>query len=312
MPTGWNTTATLASIPYPPGDNSRFAVNGNCVVRTNIAQTHAYKIPLTPAALNPTATQTTANYISVPVPGQTGVSDAGPVGVATNGVPYFPNFNNVGSLTWTSCEVDACNAHSGRAADYHFHGDPYGCLYSATSVTANHPNLIGYSLDGYGMYGRHTTATQDNVNLALDSCGGHSHGTYGYHYHAQTVQSTTSSLQGLTAGVTGSKVATNYSYTAFKIGPDQCWAGNIASIPNFWQSDYSQPNYDRSSTSVQCSNDYAAMQPCCNNAANTYTASGITVNTVAGVGSVCTTTAATSTLIEVETEEELEEEESDE
>jgi hypothetical protein len=27
-----------------------------------------------------------------------------------------------GQLTWISCEVDKCNAHSGKGEDYHYHG----------------------------------------------------------------------------------------------------------------------------------------------------------------------------------------------
>lgn len=52
---------------------------------------------------------------------QNGVSHmpaAGPASVAVNGVPWFPNFNNVGGLTWQSCEVDVCNAHAGAHPHY--------------------------------------------------------------------------------------------------------------------------------------------------------------------------------------------------
>lgn len=100
-------------------------------------------------------------------------------------------------------------------------GDPFSnvagkCLYSPsdyTSVTA-HPPLIGFSADGFFLYGRYLNDTADGYSIALDDCGGHSHGTYGYHYHSQvlTVQATGSNT-GLSNG---------QSYTAYIPGPYKC------------------------------------------------------------------------------------------
>ena len=165
--------------------------------------------------------------------------------------------------------------------DYHFHGDPYNCLYNATSVTANHPNLIGYSLDGYATYGRYTTASQDNVNTALDNCGGHTHGSFGYHYHSSVATYTTTQLDGV------SNLGGAVSYTAYQLGPSQCWAGNIAQIPAFAST--SQVYYDRSksaSQSIFCDADFSYLQPCCG-ATQAYVqpGSGATVQTTSGVGS---------------------------
>ncbi len=161
-----------------------------------------------------------------------GMPNAGAIAVAIDGIPMFPNYNNRGLFTWTSCEVDRCNAHSGKGEDYHYHGDPFGtkCLYTEadfTDATTGHPPLIGWSLDGYDVYGRYTKTTQLGQATALDACGGHEHGTTtgggititGYHYHPEVEQKTTSSLDG--TNLNGATV----TYTAYKLAPMECWKG---------------------------------------------------------------------------------------
>ena len=53
-------------------------------------------------------------------------------------------------------------------------------------------------------------------STALDDCGGHSHGTYVYHYHSQviTAHATSASAKGITAGT---------SYAVFPPGVFKCW-----------------------------------------------------------------------------------------
>lgn len=60
---------------------------------------------------------------------------------------------------------DSCKGH---ANPYHYHGD-MPCLYNASNA---HSGLIGYSFDGYGIYGRWESAGQ-TPPLDLDACGGH-------------------------------------------------------------------------------------------------------------------------------------------
>jgi hypothetical protein len=79
-------------------------------------------------------------------------------------------------------------------------GDPFGdsrtsaCLYSTANYSSLkvHPPQIGWSLDGYDIFGRHLDLNAEGwAGNALDQCGGHSHGSYGYHYHAQVTQAYT-------------------------------------------------------------------------------------------------------------------------
>eukprot|EP00930_Biecheleria_cincta_P035177 TRINITY_DN24214_c0_g1_i1.p1 TRINITY_DN24214_c0_g1~~TRINITY_DN24214_c0_g1_i1.p1 ORF type:complete len:1256 (-),score=115.94 TRINITY_DN24214_c0_g1_i1:366-4064(-) len=82
--------------------------------------------------------------------------------------------------------MDHCGGH---ARPYHYHNDP-ACYYDHTAP--GHSPLIGYALDGHGIYGIY-----ENINSMptdLDACNGHTapvpaNSTYGvvsgtvYHYH---------------------------------------------------------------------------------------------------------------------------------
>jgi hypothetical protein len=89
--------------------------------------------------------------------------------------------------------VDACNEHVGQGGGQpHFHGDSFGCQYTAADYTSvdMHPPVIGWSYDGYDIRGRHLSESAPGYNAPLlDDCGGHVHDSdpeaLGYHYHTQ-------------------------------------------------------------------------------------------------------------------------------
>jgi len=97
---------------------------------------------------------------------------SGAIGVAINGVPIYPSFDNADYVVWEVCEGDACSSHSGKGGDYHYHGDPYGayCMYNQSDYGGpyEHPPIIGFAADGYVIYGRYTANTQ--VNTAPSAC----------------------------------------------------------------------------------------------------------------------------------------------
>lgn len=140
--------------------------------------------------------------------------------MAKDGVPIYPAQNNRGVSAWDSCEVDYCNAHSGRGEDYHYHGDPFGtkCAYKASDYSGSHAPLIGYAADGFGIYGRYTTSSQDGISTDLDACLGHSHDALGYHYHANQ--------KSVTSG--------SDTWTEYQVGPLICWKGDVDKIDGFW------------------------------------------------------------------------------
>lgn len=56
-----------------------------------------------------------------------------------------------------------------------------------------HPPVIGWSFDGFDIYGRHLSRGAVGFNVSLDLCGGHQHDDsmgvpMPYHYHTQVVQ----------------------------------------------------------------------------------------------------------------------------
>jgi len=260
----------LKDIPQPPEGNA------GCRVRTAAAQLHVYKIPLNgiPEGYDVS--------VAKPLPNIPGMPATGAIGVAIDGVPIFPNYNSRGIFTWTSCEVDRCNAHSEKGGDYHYHGDPYGpdCLYteadySGSAATA-HPSIIGFAFDGYTIYGRYTQAGQEGQSKALDVCGAHTHTTYGYHYHPEVSKEQTTSLD-------GTNVNGTVEYTAYKGAPMSCWGGSTRSIDNFWNMWGNKVNYDSTKDGLSRRTDLDQLKPCCG-MTHFYRAPGIVISGSSGSG----------------------------
>ena len=241
----------LDEVPFPPGGT---AADGTpCRTRSGSVTAH-YSVahfPLYPSLL-PSADPTN-NINSVIFPGGAngaqggylqngavsyGLSNSGGVGSTISGQEMYPVFNNRASLTPESCEIDACNEHVGQGGGQpHLHGDPFGpsCLYSSASYTnattgakdvTVHPPLIGFGLDGVFVYGRHLSTSAPGYATALDVCGGHTHGSYGYHYHAQLIVGTTDGR-----GAPG--IATGLTFPASTPGVYKCFRGNLSADPYF-------------------------------------------------------------------------------
>ena len=91
----------------------------------------------------------------------------GAIGVALNGVAIF-NALDAGGRDAVAHEVqDLCNGHPERQGEYHYHG-PSACLPNQTSRAT----LIGYALDGFGIFSSYDEAGREITNHALDACHG--------------------------------------------------------------------------------------------------------------------------------------------
>ena len=112
------------------------------------------------------------------------------VGVAVNGVPIYDytsqNTNDLSTYdpkfdTKLTGELDACNGHSGRGDDYHYHASPT-CMVAAMA-NKGPGAILGWGLDGYPLYGN--TAPDGSVLPAgaLDVCNAMADPAYGYRYH---------------------------------------------------------------------------------------------------------------------------------
>ena len=98
------------------------------------------------------------------------VPAGGPIAVTTTGVAVYNAFD-AGGYDGVAHEVqDGCHGHPDPSSTYHYHGLIQTCSTDAGSFTTN-SSLIGYALDGFGIYGPwyngKMLATAD-----LDACHG--------------------------------------------------------------------------------------------------------------------------------------------
>jgi hypothetical protein len=254
----------MNDIPQPPGGVDA-VTGGACVTGDSTVSSGRLEINAFPLADTITLLSTAAgtnNIGSFPngaqVAGQSDVgryfsttygtyglpADSG-IGITVNGQSIYPTYSNTGQVTLDSCEVDSCNEHVGQGGGQpHLHGDPFSatdgkCLYSPqnyTDASGNqdntvHPPIIGFSLDGPVIYGRYLSNTAPGFSTGLDTCGGHEHGDYAYHYHTQIFQATTTSQH---KGTSAGKTSPFVTYPAFTPGPSDCWRGDISKDSAFW------------------------------------------------------------------------------
>lgn len=89
---------------------------------------------------------------------------------------------------WTLAAFDDCGGHVNPNDGYHYHSatGADGCNSGGTEADG-HSALIGYAMDGYGIYG--TLSVDDAEANSLDQCNGAEDATRGYHYHAASPES---------------------------------------------------------------------------------------------------------------------------
>ena len=174
-------------------------------------------------------------------------------GIACDGAEIYPTLNNALQPSSTQSELTASGHHSGQGLGTHYHADSFQCgtnelnLYNKSDyINQTHPPLVGFGFDGIALFGSYTIGYDTSTNthkttydsmegydIQLDEYGAHSHGNYGYHYHAHSVGSKT--IQSYTGN-------DNFTVPILLKG---AWAGNCSSIPNFIELDRpsQQSNY---------------------------------------------------------------------
>lgn len=126
----------------------------------------AYQIDRNP---NPVGTYTLT--LTLPLDPQFAASPScvpmGFIGVALNGVAIF-NALDDGARDAVAHEVqDLCNGHPQAAAIYHYHGSS-PCLPGETG----NEQLIGYALDGFGIFSIYDATGTELTDADLDVCHG--------------------------------------------------------------------------------------------------------------------------------------------
>ncbi|MCB4797756.1 YHYH protein [Neotamlana laminarinivorans] len=139
---------------------------------TDLTQT--WTIPITPIALTTTYSFNTA-------PGAT----TGPStrGVALNGIEFSapaPVSNILAA--YTLAPFDDAGGHINVNQGYHYHAATQDIAdRHVITQTDGHAELIGYAMDGHGIYAR--VDEIGNEPTDLDECKGHYDDIRGYHYH---------------------------------------------------------------------------------------------------------------------------------
>jgi hypothetical protein len=102
------------------------------------------------------------------------------VGIAFNGVNFDPPAPTQAILgAHTLAPMDDAGGHVNTAAGYHYHAAT-GKSKKITQ-TDGHAAMIGYAMDGYGMY--ENLDASGKAATDLDASGGHYDSVRGYHYH---------------------------------------------------------------------------------------------------------------------------------
>lgn len=110
-------------------------------------------------------------------PGSSGPSIRG---IAFNGVVFdAPAPKNAILGAYTLAPFDDAGGHINMGAGYHYHA--VTGLSKKITQADGHAAMIGYALDGFGMYERLSAGGTEYTDL--DASRGHSDATRGYHYH---------------------------------------------------------------------------------------------------------------------------------
>ena len=113
----------------------------------------------------------------------------GAVGVLLNGVVLFSAIDAPGRDAVAHETQDSCHGHPQRSGVYHYH-DIGPCVPDPRRADG-HSGLVGYAIDGFGIFGHHGAGGKRLSSADLDECHGHSHEiewdgrrVVMYHYHA--------------------------------------------------------------------------------------------------------------------------------
>jgi len=113
----------------------------------------------------------------------------GPIGVMKTGVAIFDGLDAQGKDAAAHEVQDKCDGHPERTSQYHYH-NLSRCL-DENHIKGQHSELVGYALDGFGIFGLYGENGKELTDADLDECHGHTHeilwdgrAVNMYHYHA--------------------------------------------------------------------------------------------------------------------------------
>jgi len=114
---------------------------------------------------------------------------AGAVGVLLSGAVLFNALDAPGRDAVAHETQDKCQGHPQESGVYHYH-NVSSCVEDKRDASG-HSALVGYALDGFGIYGHYGEGGKELSSDDLDECHGHTHEIVWngkkvkmYHYHA--------------------------------------------------------------------------------------------------------------------------------
>jgi len=148
---GGEKTGTTGNFPIASSDPAyQYDTNPNHVA----AQSLSWTVPADPkAASSPACTP------------------LGPIGVFTNGVVFFNALDDGGRDAGAHEVQDSCDGHPQATDMYHYH-DFSACLQSTDTSAPGSSTLVGYALDGYGIFLERDSHGNFPTDADLDACHG--------------------------------------------------------------------------------------------------------------------------------------------
>ena len=196
----WNLTTKLAvsgSVAWPTHAFSATLSGSNRIITGNglpSTQTGTFPIALSDPAYaydrNPNSILAQTIAVTLPADPTAAATPSctpmGPIGISLNGAMIFNALDAAGRDAGFHEVQDSCHGHPDGSGMYHYHMLP-SCMSDSTS---GHSVLMGYALDGYGIYGPDGENGQPLTDADLDACHGHTHAitwdgqtVVMYHYH---------------------------------------------------------------------------------------------------------------------------------
>jgi len=179
----WDSAAKPAaqgSVLWPAASYSATASGASRVVRTNDlpvgAPTGTFPItsadPASRYDRNPNTIRAVPTTFTLPLSPRIAARPSclalGPIGVTTNGVEVFDALDAQKRDAVAHEVQDACGGHPGPNGAYHYHAiSP--CVLAQTHGAST---LVGYALDGFGIYVERDAQGRLLANTALDECHG--------------------------------------------------------------------------------------------------------------------------------------------
>jgi hypothetical protein len=113
-------------------------------------------------------------------------ANMGAIGVMLTGAQIYNALDAQGRDAVAHEVLDKCSGHPDQSGTYHYHSVS-ACMHDPGT---GHSNLLGYALDGFGIYGLRGTSGKALTDADLDACHGHTHDIVWngktvrmYHYH---------------------------------------------------------------------------------------------------------------------------------